>query len=70
MSLSTNKTINFVTPFNGNNGYNNVEIGTITSGYIVGTEYTLTRTPLQVIVHDDNGYFPCSGNIVFTNGKI
>lgn len=59
ISLSTQKTISFVTGFNGNNGMTEVEIGTITSGYMVGTEYNLCRTPLQVIVHDTNGYFPC-----------
>lgn len=59
ISLSAQKTIGFVNAFNGNNGMTEVEIGTINNGYIVGTEYNLLRTPLQVIVHDSNGYFPC-----------
>lgn len=70
VSLTNQKTIGFVTPFDGANGLTSVEIGTITSGYIVGTEYNLTRTPLQVIVHDSTGYYPCAGNIVFINGKV
>ena len=70
ISLMQQKTISFVTPFNGNNGLTEVEIGTINNGYIVGTQYNLLRTSLQVIVHDSTGYYPCAGNIVIRNGKL
>lgn len=69
VSLSTNITIEFVTPFD-TTGIAEVEIGTINNGYIVGTEYNLTSTPVQIIVHDETGYYACIGNIVFRNGKI
>lgn len=69
-SLSSQRTIGFVTPFSTTAGINEVEIGTITSGYIVGSEYNLDVTTIQVIVHDSTGYHVCVGNIVFRNGKV
>lgn len=71
ISLSSNvKTITFTNTFDGNNGFTEVEIGTINSGYIIGTQYNLTRTTVGVIVHDTNGYFPCTGTFTIRNKKI
>lgn len=70
MSLADQRTISFINPFNGKNGLTEIEIGTINNGYLVGTEYSLTRTPVQVIVHDSTGYYPCTGNIDIRNGKL
>lgn len=69
VTLSSQRTIAFVTPFN-TSGIAEVEIGTINNGYIVGSEYNLSATTVQVLVHDSTGYHACVGNIVFRNGKI
>lgn len=69
VSLSSQITIEFVEAFD-TTGIAEVEIGTINNGYIVGSEYNLTATTVQIIVHDENGYCACIGNIVFRDGKI
>lgn len=68
-SLSAQRQISFITPFNAS-GVSEVEIGTITNGYIVGSEYNIDATTVQIIVHDSTGYHACVGNIVFRNGKV
>lgn len=70
VSLSTHKTINFTSSFNASSGFNEVEIGTITGGFAVGTQYYLTRIPIQCLVHDSAGFHACMGTFIIKSGKV
>lgn len=70
ISLSSNKTINFVTPFNGSSSYTEVDIGTINSGYLVGTQYYLTKTSVSLLIHDTNGWYHVIGSFIIVDGHV
>lgn len=70
MSLSSNKTINFVTPFDGSSSYTEVDIGAINSGYLVGTQYYLTKTSVSLLIHDTNGWYHIVGSFIIVDGHV
>lgn len=69
ITLSQYKSIGFSTPFNASS-YIDVEIGTITNGYIYGLASSNNSVTVNAIIHDSNGYFPVNASINITNGKI
>ena len=52
-------------------GKNNwVEIGTITSGFVVGSDLNYSTIPVRCVVHSDEGYFDIIGLLKFSNKKL
>lgn len=54
------------------NGKNEIEVGTLAAGYIVGSNYKITNCPVNLIIHDttDGKYYKESGILTFKNGKV
>ena len=69
LNCSQYKTIAFTTPFNAQ-GWTDVEIGTLTNGYIYGVQSSNNSFPVNAVIHDSNGYFKVTACFNITNGKL
>lgn len=47
-----------------------IEIGTITSGYIIGSSYPICSIPVKVFIQATGGYYNAMGRLEIKNGKI
>lgn len=53
-----------------NSRNNRLEIATMTSGYIIGSNYPICQIPVKLIIGCDAGFKNAQGFLIFQNGKI
>ena len=47
-----------------------IELGTITSGYIIGSSYPICNIPVKTFIQATGGYFNAIGLLIIKNGKL
>lgn len=60
----------FKTPITGGGRNTTIEIGTLTSGYIIGSEYPICRIPVKIVIGCTEGHKNAMGLLTIRNGKI
>lgn len=60
----------FTTPISGSGRTTTIEIGTLTSGYIIGNQYRICRIPVKIIIGCQEGFKNAMGLLTIKNGKI
>ena len=69
-SQNTMADFKFTTPITAKGRTTTIEIGTITSGYIIGSNYSICRIPVKLIINCREGYKNSFGLLTIRNGKI
>lgn len=65
-----NPTFRFTTPITASGRITTIEIGTLTSGYIIGSEFPICRIPVRIIIGCQEGFKNAMGILTIKNGKI
>ena len=69
-SQKTSSIFRFTTPITASGRSTTIEIGTITSGYIIGSEYSICQIPVKIIIGSSEGFKNAMGILIIRNGKI
>ena len=60
----------FTTPITGSGRTTTIEIGTLTSGYIIGSDFNICRIPVKIIIGCKEGFKNAMGLLTIRKGKI
>lgn len=60
----------FTTPITASGRTTTIEIGTLTSGYIIGSSFRICRIPVKIIIGCKEGFKNAMGLLTISNGKI